>query len=104
MAGKKGMSNPRYSQEMKATIWRMVEEGKTQREIAEHLGLKDRFVVHQILKRERNKQNMGETIPRKRGRPSKAPPETIATLKAENERLRMENDLMKSFLELAGRG
>ena len=104
MSGKKGMASPRYPQELKEEIKRMVEVGKTQTEIAVHFGLKDRFVVHQILKRERRKQKVADTVPKKKGRPSKNPPQTVAALQVENRRLKMENDLMRSFLELAGRG
>ena len=82
----------------------MIAEGKTHAEIAEHLGLKDRYVVHQILKRERRKQESEAAISEKKGRPCKYPPTTLAALKAENQRLKMENELMKSFLELAERG
>ena len=104
MSGKKGMSSPRYSPEMKEEIKRMVASGKTQTEIAEHFGLKDRFVVHQILKRDRHKQMAADTIPKRKGRPSKNQPQTVAALQAENRRLKMENELMKSFLEFAERG
>ena len=104
MAGKKGMTSPRYSQEMKEEINRMVAAGKTQAEIAEHFGLKDRFVVHQILKRERRKQEELDTLSKKKGRPFKNPPQTVAALQAENQRLKMENELMKAFLEFKERG
>ena len=103
MSGKKGMPSPRYSREMKEAMKRMVEAGKTQREIAEYWGLKDRFVVHQILKRERRKAET-EDMPKKKGRPPKHPPATLDALKAENQWLKMENELMKSFLEFAERG
>lgn len=103
MSGKKGMSSPRYPQAMKEAIKDMVEAGKTQSEIAEHFGLKDRYVVHQILKRERRKAEAEAVIPKKKGRPFKNVPGTLAALKAENKRLKMENELMKTFLELAER-
>ena len=104
MSGKKGMPSPRYPQAMKEEIKRMVEVGATQTEIAEHFGLKDRFVVHQILKRERRKQDAEDALPKKKGRPFKNTPQTVTALQAENRRLKMENELMKSFLEFAGRG
>ena len=88
---------------MKEVIKAMVRSGKTQSEIAEHFGLKDRFVVHQILKRERRKAESGTTVPKKKGRPFKDSPTTLAALKAENQRLKMENELMQSFLEFVER-
>ena len=103
MSGKKGMASPRYSQKMKDEIKRMAEAGKTQAEIAEYFNLKDRFVVHQILKRERHKETELTALPKKKGRPTKNPPDTISALQAENKRLKMENDLMRSFLQTAGR-
>ena len=103
MSGKKGMESPRYSQDMKDEIKRMVAAGKTQTEIAEHFKLKDRFVVHQILKRERHKASQFTALPTKKGRPPKNPPDTIFALQAENKRLKKENDLMRSFLRIAGR-
>ena len=78
--------------------------GKKQAEIAEHFKLKDRFVVHQILKRERHKEAERTAMPKKKGRPSKNMPQTIPALQAENKRLKMENDLMRSFLKIAERG
>lgn len=103
MSGKKGMKIPRYSEEMKQELKQMVADGKTQREIAEYFGLKDRMVVHQILKRERKKEREQQSVPVRKGRPQRHPPKTVQALEAENRRLRMENELMRSFLEVLGR-
>lgn len=100
MAGKKGMKSIRYSEEMKQGIRRMIAEGYTQQQIAEHFGLKDRFVVHQILKRDRKKQREKQIPSVRKGRPRQYPLEDMKALQTENERLRMENELMRSFLEL----
>ena len=43
----------------------MAEQGKSQREIAEHFGLKDKYVIKELLKRERRKERI---IPKSRGR------------------------------------
>ena len=66
---------------------------KTQREIAEHYGFKDKEVVKEALKRERRKER---TIPKQRGR---KPAKTLAEYKYENQRLRMENELLRDFLQ-----
>lgn len=97
------MGNPRYSQEMKEAIRQMLAEGQTQKEVAEYFGLKDRFVVHQIVKRDRRKQEAAGGLSKKKGRPSNHSPETLAALKAENQRLKMENDLLGCFLHVLER-
>ena len=49
------MTKRNYTQlkELLPGILKMVEQGKTQREIAEHYGLKDKMVVKRLLERER---------------------------------------------------
>lgn len=85
----------------------MVREGKTQREIAEHFGLKDKEVVRELLKRERRKQRKLEAgvLPRPKGRPRKdaAPRDLAAEQAYEIKRLRMENELLQDFLRSTGR-
>ena len=61
----------------------MIEAGKTQREIAEHYGFKDKYVVKELLKRERRRN--AEGIPEQRGR---KPAKTLAEYKYENKRLK----------------
>ena len=68
--------------------------GKTQREIAEYYGFKDKYVVKWLLYRERNKQIQG--VPKQRGR---KPAKTLQEYKYENQRLKMENELLRDFLQ-----
>ena len=82
-----------HVQELLPRIKAMVEEGKTQREIAEYFGFRDKFVVKELLKRERKKQIEG--IPKQRGR---KPAKTLQEYKYENKRLKMENELLRDFL------
>ena len=84
-------------------IKRMVNKGRTQREIAEHFGFKDKEVVRELLKRERRNQRKAESgiMPGRKGR---KPAVTLAEYKYENKQLRMENELLRDFLQLAGRG
>ena len=60
----------------------MLAEGKTQREVAEHYGLKDKYVVKQLLTRERRKERKLEAgiLPRPKGRTRKenAPRDIVA--------------------------
>lgn len=88
-------------------IQEMVAAGKTQREIAEYFGLSSKKVVKQLLERERIKaRKMAAGImPRAKGRPRKdAPPRDIVAEQAyEINRLKMENKLLRDFLQLTGR-
>ena len=77
----------------------MIGAGKTQREIAEYYGFKyygfkDKYVVKGLLKRERRRN--AEGIPKQRGR---KPAKTLAEYKYENKRLKMENELLRDFLQ-----
>lgn len=58
------------------------------------LGFKDKAVVKRLLARERRKQIQG--VPKQRGR---KPAKTLAEYKNENKRLRMENELLRDFLQ-----
>ena len=70
----------------------MIGAGKTQREIAEYYGFKDKYVVKELLKRERRRN--AEGIPKQRGR---KPAKTLAEYKYENKRLKMENELLRNI-------
>ena len=90
------MAKRKYThvQELLPSIKAMAEEGKTQREIAEYYGFKDKYVVKRLLYRERNKQIQG--VPKQRGR---KPAKTLQEYKYENQRLKMENELLRDFLQ-----
>lgn len=85
----------------------MIAEGKTQREVAEYFGFKDKYVVKRLLNRQREKRRKLEAgiVPRPKGRPQKdATPRDVATEQAyEIARLRMENKLLRDFLQFAER-
>lgn len=85
----------------------MLAEGKTQREVAEHFGFKDKYVVKRLLTRERKKQRKLEEgiMPRRKGRPKKRaiPGDILAEQAHEIKRLRMENKLLRNFLQFTGR-
>jgi hypothetical protein len=67
------------------------------REIEKELGLTGDRPIHNLLKRERRKV---PRIPKQRGR---KPAVSLAEYKYENKRLKMENELLRDFLRLAGR-
>ena len=83
-----------HVKELLPAIHQMVAEGKTHREIAEHYGFREKEVVKEALKRERRKEHTG--IPKQRGR---KPAKTLAEYKYENQRLKMENKLLRDFLQ-----
>ena len=87
-------------------IKKMILAGKTQREIAEHFGLKDKYVVKELLKRERRKERKLDAgiLPKRRGRPPEGYQPTEKEKENEIKQLRMENELLRDFLRLAGRG
>ncbi len=89
------MSKRRYThvKELLPAIQEMVRSGKTQREIAEYYGFKDKEVVRELLKRERRKAHK---VSKSRGR---KPTKTLAEYKYENKRLKMENELLRDFLQ-----
>ena len=85
----------------------MQAEGKTQREVAEYYGFRDKQVVKRLLERERRKERKLEAgiLPRPKGRPRKdaAPRDVVAEQAHESQRLRMENKLLRDFLHFTER-
>lgn len=96
-----------HTQILLPEIRAMVEAGKTQREIAEHFGFSSKEAVRELLKRERRKEAKlaAGIMPRPNGRPRKdALPRDVAAEQAyEINRLKMENKLLRDFLQLTGR-
>ena len=76
----------------------LMEQGKTQQEIAKELGLANKQVIWNLLYRERQKEIQG--LPKFRGR---KPAKTLQEYKYENKRLKMENELLRDFLSLTER-
>ena len=103
------MSKRKYThiQEILPEIQVMIANGKSHREIEEFLGLTGDRPVHNLLKRERRKEKKLQAgiAPRPKGRPRKKDtPRSIETEQAyEIHRLKMENKLLRDFLQLAGR-
>lgn len=103
------MENPNYThvQMLLPEIEAMMAERKTQREVAEYFGFKDKYVVKRLLDRQREKRRKPEAgiVPRPKGRPRKdAAPRDVATEQAyEIARLQMENKLLRDFLQFAER-
>ena len=102
-----GKRNYTHVQMLLPEIEAMIAEGKTQREVAEHFGFKDKYVVKKLLERQRAKQQKLEAgiVPRPKGRPRKdaAPGDVVTEQAYEIKRLRMENKLLRDFLRSTGR-
>lgn len=96
-----------HTQVLLPEIRAMVAAGKTQREIAEHFGFSSKEVVRELLKRERRKEAKiaAGIMPLPKGRPRKEtlPRDTIEEQAYEIKRLKMENKLLRDFLQLTGR-
>ena len=85
-------------------VFEMKEAGKTNREVAEEYGLTLEQIKN-LVKRHNRAERVKEEgePPRKRGRPRKNDPTTDKAKDDEIKRLRMENELLRDFLRLAGR-
>ena len=82
----------------------MIARGKSHREIEEFFGLTGDRPIHNLLKRERRKENAG-IASRLKGRPRKdaAPRDLVSEQAYEIDRLKRENKLLRDFLQLTGR-
>lgn len=94
-------------QELLPEMMELVSEGMTQRKIAEHLGLKDKYVIKRLFNRERRKaaRLAAGIAPQSKGRPRKGAVsrDVVAEQAYEINRLKMENELLRDFLQSAGR-
>ena len=81
-------------------ILELRQAGKTRREIANELGISKVQIKNWINRYNKRKAADGSGIPKQRGR---KPAVTLAEYKYENKRLKMENELLRDFLRLAGR-
>ena len=91
------MSKRKYTKMDKyaARITALRGEGRTRQEIADELGLDFEQVANWIKKNNRKKRNLAQGImPNPKGRPRK---------QSELEQLRMENKLLRDFLQFTGR-
>ena len=90
------MSKRRYTNMMALLpiIEQMLESGMSHRQIEDELGLEGDRPIHNLLKRQRRKATKG--VPKLRGR---KPSKTLQEYKHENNRLKMENEPLRDFLQ-----
>lgn len=89
---------------IEAEIIEMRVAGKTRQEIADHFGLEKKQIKDWVNRYNREQARLAAGLAAKRrGRPPKGMPENIDEYKFENERLKMENKLLRDFLQFTGR-
>ena len=96
------MSKRKYShiQSLKSTILSMRSNGYTNQEVADHLGLEKEQVKNCIRRHNRNERLLASGIDVKaKGRPRKDRQPPKQDPQKELERLRMENKLLRDFLQ-----
>lgn len=85
-------------------ILAMRAEGKSRREIYEHFGMTKKQYENFLNRHNRAERRIQVGIlPRRKGRPPKGNPSTEQEKDNEIKRLKMENELLRSFLQVAGR-
>jgi transposase len=93
-----------HIKKIEAEILEMKSQGKTKREIAEHFGLSKEQVKNLINRHNRaERKKEAGILPRRKGRPPKGYVLTEQEKDNEIKRLKMENELLRDFLRLAGR-
>ena len=100
------MSKRKYTHftAVESVIIAMREAGHTNREIADHLGVEKRQIECWVNRRNRKQKKLAAGIPPKpKGRPRIRPLSTTEEYEREISRLRMENKLLRDFLQLTER-
>ena len=96
------MSKRKYTHftAVESVIIAMREAGDTNREIADHLGVEKRQIECWVNRRNRKQKKLAAGIPPKpKGRPRIRPLSTTEEYEREISRLRMENKLLRDFLQ-----
>ena len=85
-------------------IFQMKAKGKSNREIREYYGLSKKQLGNLITRHNRGEKRLQAGIfPRRRGRPPKGYQPTEQEKDNEIKLLKMENELLRDFLRIAGR-
>ena len=93
-----------HVERFESEILRMREEGKTRREIAEHLGLTKEQIKGWINRYNRRQRNLAAGIlPKPKGRSRQRPLSGEEDYRKEIARLQMENQLLRDFLQFTER-
>lgn len=93
MSGRKGMRH--YSEELKEQIRQEISGGKSQNEVSREYGI-SRYTVQSWCGL-RPETKLRQVAPLPKGRPGRI--KTIEDYEKENKRLKMENELLRDFLQ-----
>lgn len=89
---------------IESEVLQLKEDGLTNREIASYFGVTKEQIKGLIKRHNKNQRKIEQGIPPKRkGRPRIRPLTSDEEKDREIARLRMENELLRDFLHLAGR-
>ena len=97
MSGKKGMK--RYPEQIKEEIRRRIKNGSSQKELSQEYGI-SRYSIQSWCGK-RPETVLRQKAPLAKGRPKKN--KTIEDYEKENQRLKMEVELLRDFLSLTGK-
>ena len=84
------------------TVLKMRESGYMVGEIAKKLGF-ERIQIERLLHRHSRKQRLGEPVPKRKGRPPSSTLQTKQDMRRRIISLEREVELLRSFLQAAGR-
>ena len=91
-----------FGQEILVKVLELKSQGYTHQIIGDELGY-SRVQIKKLVERYNKKQRNPIKIPIKRGRPRTRPISTEEYYQQRIKQLEMENDLLRSFLQAAGR-
>jgi hypothetical protein len=91
-----------FGKEIMSQVMELRSQGYTRQMIGDELGY-TKIQIKNLLSRHRMSKSKNTTIPAKRGRPRKRPLSTEEEYRQRIIQLGMENDLLRSFLQAAGR-
>jgi len=91
-----------FGQEILPLVMMLKQQGYTRQMIGDELGYTKKQIKN-LLYRQRKSKSGIIPIPRKNGRPRKRPITTGEEYQQRIKQLEMENDLLRSFLQAAGR-
>ena len=97
MSGKKGMK--KYPEGIKKIVVARINAGESQRGLSREYGI-SRYTIQSWCGL-RPETKLRQIAPLPHGRPKEA--KTLEDYEKENKRLRMENELLRDFLQLTGR-
>ncbi|MBR2132455.1 MAG: hypothetical protein IJ955_07990 [Oscillospiraceae bacterium] len=99
MSGKKGQQH--YPEAIREVVLRRLSNGESQKKISQEMGI-SRYAIQSWsgLRKEVNQRKLN---PKTKGRPRKDGQPSHQNEQKEIERLRMENKLLRDFLQFVGR-